>query len=37
MKSFSTVICSMSLVMLACVSCGRKDTGVVLIDPDKAV
>ena len=27
----------MSLVMLACVSCGRKDTGVVLVDPDKAV
>ena len=37
MKSFSTVICSMSLVMLACVLCGRKDTGVALIDPDKAV
>lgn len=37
MRSFSPIVCLMSLVTLACVSCGRKDTGVVLIDPDKAV
>ena len=38
MRLLKTVICcSMSLVMFACVSCGSKDKGVVLIDPDKAV
>ena len=37
MRSFSPIVCLMSLVTLACVSCGRKDTGVVLVDPDEAV